>query len=61
MKTGFHRMATDMPTCQWLSVKTLENENEFFSVRFLCKYTFIHFAYAPKEVPGDSYQAALLA
>jgi hypothetical protein len=44
------------------SVKTLENENEFFSARFLCKYTFMHFAYTPKEVLfEDSYQAALLA
>ncbi|MGF6997777.1 hypothetical protein P3T25_006154 [Paraburkholderia sp. GAS32] len=51
-----------MPTCLWASVKTLENENEFFSARFLCKYTFMHFAYIPKEVLfEDSYQAALLA
>jgi hypothetical protein len=36
--------------CLLASVKTLENENEFFSDEFLCKYTFIHFHYARKEV-----------
>ena len=48
--------------CMQVSVETLENENEFFSARFLCKYTFMHFAYIPQEVLfEDSYQAALLA
>ena len=44
MKIGLHRMAC--AACQGrceASVKTLENENEFFSARFLCKYTFIQF------------------
>jgi hypothetical protein len=37
------------------SMKTLENENEFFPMGFLCKYTFIHFHYARREVlPGDT-------
>jgi hypothetical protein len=56
LKTDFHEAA---PVSDWdeslvrgPSVKTLENENEFFSAKFPCKYTFIHFHYAPGTAPS---------
>ncbi|VVD29987.1 protein of unknown function [Paraburkholderia dioscoreae] len=47
------------PFIRCASVKTLKNENEFFQMGFLCKYTFIHFHYARRKSLGRHHTALL--
>jgi hypothetical protein len=55
MKTHFHCAAREHPKRVYPvrrgSVKTLENENEFFSKDFPCKYNFTHSNYDRRAHP----------
>ena len=63
MKTGVHRTtALRVDVFAAPRGKPSKMKMNFFSDEFLCKYTFIHFAYAPKEVIlGGNYHVGSLA